>query len=142
MADNLHQQILNDITGGMIYVTGGKINYINPAVEKIFGKTGDEMLNQPFAKIFVGYAENDDFNQIFIDAIENFPRRQENIVQYFNGKIFKYLHMKTSILYDGKKKMGMLILVDDITDVLRLCGVELTLQKIKELNAQLESQRN
>lgn len=142
MAEILHQQILNDVSGGMLYVTGGKISYVNPAIEKIFGKTADTLLNQSFAKIFVDYAENDDFNQIFIDAIEDFSRKHENIVQYFDGKNFKYLHMKTSILYDGQKKMGMLIMIDDITEVLKLCGVELTLQKIKEMNAQLETQKN
>ncbi len=139
MSDILHQNILNDVSGGTLYVASGKINYANPAAEKIFNKTAAEMLNQPFAKIFVDYAENDDFNQIIIDVIEDYSRTHENIVQYFDGKNFKYLHMKTSYLRNKTEKLGILILIDDITEVLKLCGVELSLQKIKELNTQLET---
>lgn len=139
MSDILHQNILNDVSGGTLYVASGKINYANPVAEKIFNKTAAEMLNQPFAKIFVDYAENDDFNQIIIDVIADYSRTHENIVKYFDGKNFKYLHMKTSYLRNKTEKLGILILLDDITEVLKLCGVELNLQKIKELNAQLET---
>lgn len=132
-------KMLDEVSGGTLYIVKGKINYANPAAEKIFNKTSAEMLNNSFAKIFIDYAENDDFNQIIIDVINDFSRTYENIVPYFDGKNFKFLHMKTSILHNGTEKMGIMILFDDISEILKLCGVELNLTKIKELNAQLES---
>ena len=132
-------KMIDEVSGGMLYVVKGKINYLNPAAEKIFNKTSAEILNNSFAKIFIDYAENDEFNQVIIDAISDFSNKHENIIQYFDGENFKYLHTKTSILYNGAEKLGILMLIDDITEVLKLCGVELNLTKIKEMNAQLES---
>ena len=138
MSSVLHEKILHDISGGILYIYGGKINYVNPAAEHILGKSSAAMLNNSFAKIFIEYEENDDFNQIILNAISDFSTPQENIVQYFNGKNFKYLHLKTSILYDGEKKNGILILLDDITELIKLRGVELDLQRVKSLNQQLQ----
>lgn len=138
MENLLHKKILNDISGGILYIKSGKINYVNPAAENILNKSAAEMLNIPFARIFIDYEENDDFNQIILDSIQDYNNVHENIVQYFDGKNFKYLHMKTSIMYDGAEKMGILILIDDITELIKLRGVELDLQRVKDLNKQLQ----
>lgn len=134
----LHEKILNGISGGILYVKDGNIIYANPAAEKILNKDLAEMLNQTFAKIFIDYEENDDFNQIIFDSIQDYANVHENIVQYFDGENFKYLHMKISIMYNGAKKIGILILIDDVTELMKLRGVELDLQRVKELNQQLQ----
>lgn len=134
----LHEKILNGISGGILYVKEGDIVYANPAAEKILNKDLAEMLNQTFAKIFIDYEENDDFNQIIFDAIQDYANAHENIVQYFDGENFKYLHMKISIMHDGGEKIGILILIDDVTELMKLRGVELDLQRVKELNQQLQ----
>ena len=138
MQDLIHEKILNNISGGIIYVRKGSINYVNPAAEIILSKTADEMLNSSFAAVFIDYEENDDFNQIVLDAIIDFNNAHENIVQYFDGENIKYLHIKSSALREDGKKMGILIFIDDITELMKLRGVELDLQRIKELNEQLE----
>ena len=138
MQDLIHEKILNDVSGGIIYVKKGKINYVNPAAIKILNKTFDEMINNSFAKIFIDYEENDDFNQMLLDAVMDYSNVHENIVQYFDGENIKYLHLKSSALREGIKKIGILLLIDDITELIKLRGVELDLQRIKEMNQQLQ----
>jgi diguanylate cyclase (GGDEF)-like protein len=104
----------------------------------ILNKTADEMLNEPFASIFIEYEENDDFNQIIIDAIGDYNNPHEKVVQYFNGENIKYLHIKSSSLRESGEKTGILILMDDITELMKLRGLELDLKRIKEINEQLE----
>ena len=138
MQELLHNKILHDISGGIVYVNGGKISYVNPAAEYILNKTSAEMISKPFAQIFIEYEENDEFNQIILDSIFDFSNQHENIVQYFDGENFKFLHIKTSILYDGLRKMGILLLIDDITELMNLRGLELDLKRLKDLNQQLQ----
>lgn len=138
MQQLIHEKILNNVSGGILYLKKGRINYVNPAAEIILSKTADEMRNEPFASIFIEYEENDDFNQIILDAIGDFKNAHENIVQYFDGENIKYLHIKSSSLRDSGEKIGILILMDDITELMKLRGVELDLQRIKEINHQLE----
>ena len=137
MQNLIHEKILKNISAGTIYVKKGKINYVNPAAEFILGKTSAEMLNKPFAGVFIDYDENDNFNQIVIDAISDYKNAHEKIVQYFDGEKIKHLHIKTSILHDGEQKFGILILMDDITELMKLRGVELDLQRIKDINQEL-----
>ena len=138
MQERIHEKILNNVSGGIICIKKGTINYANPAAEHILNKTSDEMLNKPFAGVFIDYKENDDFNQIVLDSVIDSFNSHENIVQYFNGKEIKYLHMKSSVLRDEDKKIGILILIDDISELMKLRGIELDLQRIKEINEQLE----
>lgn len=138
MQELIHEKILNNVSGGIICIKKGTINYVNPAAEQILNKTSDKMLNKPFAGVFIDYEENDNFNQIVLDSVIDSFNSHENIVQYFNGKEIKYLHMKSSVLRDEGKKMGILILIDDISELMKLRGIELDLQRIKEINEQLE----
>ena len=138
----LHTKILSGVSGGIFYIDKGKISYANPAAENILNKSAAEMLNKTFAEIFVNYAENDDFVQVILDAVYDLSNSHENIVSYFDGEKFKCLHTKTSFLREGSKKMGVFLMIDDVTEVLKLSGVELTLQKIHEMNQELKLQTN
>lgn len=141
MREVIQEKILSNISAGILFVKNGVIQYANPAAEKILNKPFAEMQGNSFAEIFIEYEENDDFNQVVLDSIVDYANAHENVVQYFDGENIKYLHMKTSALREGTQKLGILILLDDITELMKLRGVELDLQKIQELNQQLR-QRN
>lgn len=134
----IQEKILNNISGGILFIKDGVIGYANPAAENILSKTAAEMLNCAFAQIFIGYAENDDFIQIILDAIQDYSNAHENIVQYFDGENIKHLHIKTSVLRENGNGIGILILMDDVTEIMKLRGVELDLKRIQEMNRQLE----
>lgn len=143
MSDNsflIRERILQDISGGILFIKGGKIGYVNPAAAQILNKPAREMIEKPFAQVFMDYEENDDFNQTILDVILDPENTREGIVQYFNGETFKHFHIKTSFLHEGNKKIGILMLLDDITELMKLRGVELDFQKIKELNQELKKE--
>ena len=137
MKELIQEKILNNISGGILFIKDGVIKYANPAAENILNKPFAEMQNNSFATIFIDYGENDDFNQVVLDSIVDYSNAHENVVQYFDGENIKYFHMKSSTLIDGGKKIGILILIDDITELMKLRGIKLDLQKIQELNQQL-----
>ncbi len=139
MKEWIQEKILNNISGGILFIKKGRVQYANPAAEKILNKSFAEMQGNSFAEIFIDYDENDDFNQVVLDSIVDHSNAHENIVQYFDGKNIKYFHIKSSALRDGTEKLGILILLDDITELMKLRGIELDLQKIQELNQQLRA---
>ena len=134
MQNAVYKQILRDISGGVIFIEDGKITYVNPAALAILDKRADELEDVFFAEAFFEYLENDDFNQVVLDAIYDPQNKHESILEYFNGSRKRYLYLKTSPLKDDEK-FGIVILLDDITELISLQGDMLDL---KDLNRQLE----
>ena len=137
-----YREILREMSGGVIYVQNGKILYVNPATLKILGKSESELLNKLFAEIFFEYSENDDFNQMLLEVIYDSSREYEKIVPYFTGAEIKHLHIRTSSLKVDSEMLGIIILVDDVTELMKLRGAALDLEKIRAINRQLSESRD
>ena len=138
----IHREILHDISAGVVYVQKGKILYVNPATLEILGKKESELVNKTFAEAFFEHSENDDFNQMILEVIYDSNSKHEKIVPYFNGEEIKNLHIRTSLLKMDSKPHGIIILIDDVTELMRLRGIELDLEKIKDINRQLSTSRD
>ena len=136
------EKILYDISSGVLYLQKGKILYANPSALKILGKSESDLIDKFFAESFFEYSENDDFNQILLDVIYDSTGKNEKIVQYFTGKEFKNLHIRTSLLKHDSELIGVIILIDDVTELMKLRGIALDLEKIKEINRQLSTSRD
>ncbi|MBR1647373.1 MAG: diguanylate cyclase [Selenomonadaceae bacterium] len=137
-----YSEILREISGGVIYVQSGKILYINPAATKILEKNESDLLDKLFAECFFEYNENDDFNQMLLEVIYDSSREHEKVVAYFTGTQTKHLHIHTSLLKFDSESVGIIILFDDVTELLKLRGVALDLEKIKAINLQLSEARD
>lgn len=137
-----YQEILREMSGGVLFVRKGKILYANPAATKILGKDESELRDKLFAECFFHYRENDDFNQMLLEVIYDSSREHERIVAYFTGTETKHLHIRTSFLKFESENVGIIILIDDVTELLKLRGVALDLEKIKEINRQLSESRD
>lgn len=133
----IFEKILQYISGGVLYIVQGTIVYANPAALEILNKNEDELLNLSFAEVFFEYSENDDFNQMLLDVIYDKNRRHENIVQYFDGQNFRNLHVLSSVL-KNENEFGIVLMMDDVTELLRLRGIALDIDKIKRINEQLK----
>jgi len=136
--ENFYKKILYDISSGVIYLQKGKILYANPSALEILDKKESELVDKLFAESFFDYSENDDFNQMLLEVIYDSNRKHEKIVQYFNGKDFKNLHIRTSSVKFSSELIGIIILLDDVTELMKLRGIALDLEKIKEINRQLK----
>ena len=137
-----YSEILRGISCGVIYIQRGKILYVNPAASEILCKSESELLDRLFAEIFFEYTENDDFNQMLLEVIYDSSREHEKIVPYFTGTTTKNLHLCTSLLKFDSDSSGIIILLDDVTELMKLRGVALDLEKIKAINRQLSELRD
>ena len=137
-----YQEILREMSGGVIFVRKGKILYVNPAATEILGKDESELRDKLFAECFFHYSENDDFSQMLLEVIYDSSREHEKVVAYFTGTATKHLHIRTSFLKFESENVGIIILLDDVTELLKLRGVALDLEKIKEINRQLSESRD
>ena len=137
-----YSEILREISGGVIFVQRGKILYVNPSATEILGKNESDLLDKLFAECFFEYGENDDFNQMLLEVIYDSSREHEKVAPYFTGTATKHLHIHTSFLKIDSENVGIIILLDDVTELLKLRGVALDLEKIKEINRQLSESRD
>ena len=131
----LHKEILRGISSGVIYLQKGEILYVNSSTLKILCKTEEELVGKTFVEAFLGYKENDDFVQMLLEVIYDDTHEYEKIVQYFTGKEIKTLHVKTSSIYS--KKVGIVMLIDDLTELVKLRVMVLDFEEIKKINQQL-----
>lgn len=138
----IYKKILHDISGGVIYVRKGKILYVNPAALEILNKKESELINKTFAESFFEYSENDNFNQMILEVIYDSDDKHEKIVPYFDGVEVKYFHIRTSLLKSDSDSLGVIILINDVTELMRLRGIALDLEKIKAINRQLSESRD
>ena len=135
----IYQTIVSDMTEGLIVIGfDGVITHLNSAAETILDKKEKNLIGKKFAKCFFLYEENDKFNQAILDAIYDKTTSHRNIVPYFNGKSFKELSITTSFLHNNGQKVGIVIVLNDITELVELRDAVKAMERIKKLNSQLE----
>ena len=122
MDETIHSQIsdiiVKDMMEGVIAVNcEGVISYVNKATETILRKTKDQLEGKSVVSAFFGSEVNDEFNQTIMDAIyDRDGAVHEKLVPYYaNGKVVQ-LHMIASILQDKNKKVGVIVVVGDVTE--------------------------
>ncbi len=135
----IRRHILFDMSEGVLTIgLDGRIGLVNPAAEHILGRATDQLIGQKFASCFFEYAENDAFNQTVLDAIYDADSTHENIVSYFTGEETLQLHVKTSFLHDDDgSRVGIVVVLSDISELVELRDAVLAMEKIKRLNDQL-----
>ncbi|MEN6327963.1 MAG: PAS domain-containing protein [Syntrophomonas sp.] len=138
----IYQHIVESMHDGVFTIdNSGTIVTVNSAAAKILEKSGEEILDKKFPEVFVEYPENDDFNQVVLDAVYKSFMSHHKICAYYTGKTLKYLFVTTSLLKitsgDSDKTVGVIVVFSDITELQKLREAEVT-QKIKKLSWNLE----
>ena len=135
----IYQTIVSDMSEGLMVIGfDGIITHLNSAAEVILDKKENDLIGKKFAKSFFLYEENDQFNQAIVDAIYDKTTSHRNIVSYFNGKNFKELSITTSFLHHNGQKVGIVVVLNDITELTELRDAVKAMERIKKLNSQLE----
>ena len=115
------QRIVQDMSEGVLTLgRDGTILYVNPAAEKILNIKADKITKMKFAKAFIRYKENDDFNQAILDALFAPDAAHESLVPYYNGKDIRQLHIVCSFLKNQNTTVGGIIVLGDITELAEL----------------------
>lgn len=135
----IRQRVIGDMSEGlMILGLDGKVVEVNPAACAILNKSAEELVNNPFALSFFEYEENDGFNQTILDAVYEAGVAHKNIVRYYTGEKNKYLSVTTSYLLDGEKKVAVIAVIGDISELYELRDAVKAMERIRSLNEQLE----
>lgn len=135
----IYQTIIADMSEGLMVIGfDGVITHLNDAAEIILDKKKDKLIGKKFAISFIRFKENDEFNQAIIDAIYDRTKTHKNIVSYFNGKDFKQVSITTSFLHNNGEKAGIVVVLNDISELVELRDAVKVMERIKRLNTQLE----
>ena len=116
------QNILESMSIGLIVVDAeGEIVATNPAASSILGYEQKEIRSKRWAELFLERQENEAFNQILIDVVMGERTGMHQEVPYFtpNGQRLQ-LSITSSFLHDRQKIVGLVMLIDDITELYRL----------------------
>ncbi len=135
----IRRSILRDMSEGVMTVGfDGVITSVNPAAGHILGVAPEALVGRYFARCFFEYEENDAFNQTILDAVYDPSAAHEGVAPYFDGKRTRQLHVKTSYLRDGERKIGVIAVLGDISELTELRDAVKAMERIKSLNRQLE----
>lgn len=137
--DILFENIVQDMSEGIITVGfNGIITSVNPEAEKILERTKEELVGVQYAQAFFEYEENDDFNQMILDAVYSKSEMHRGIVTYYTGETLKQVQVTTSYLKDGASTIGVVAVLSDLTELVELRDSIKAMKKIESLNARLE----
>ena len=135
----IRESIIRDMSEGVMTIGfDGVVTYLNPAAERILAREADELVGQSFALCFFEHSENDSFNQMILDAAYDLDRTHEDVVPYFTGEETRQLRVTTSFLHDGGERVGIIVVLSDISELVELRDAVKAMERIKALNGQLE----
>ena len=138
--DVILKSIITDMSEGVMTIGfNGVISHVNPAAEVILGMTAEALVGKSFARCFFEHSENDAFNQCILDAVYDASCAHRNIVPYYSGGIMRYLHITTSYIHENEKRIGVIVVFSDITELNELRDAITAMERIKALNVQLEA---
>ncbi len=132
-------RIIADMTEGILTIGfDGIVAFANPAALAILEKESSELVGWSFGRVFLTDEKNDDFVQCVLDAV--YARRQglESYVDYQTSGGIRQLRIVSSCLRDGGKPVGVVLVISDITELNEMRDAVRAMEKIRELNSQLE----
>ncbi len=122
-----------------LYIEGGTVSAANRAALSLLGKEEDELVGFEFVQAFCEHAENDVFNRIILDAIYDENVSHEKIVPFFDGRKQRSLHVKVSFVKEEGQTLGVVVALDDISDILKLRDDLISIEEAQTLNDRLEA---
>ena len=137
--DIIRKSIITDMSEGVMTVGfNGVISHVNPAAEIILGMKAESFVGKSFAHCFFEHPENDAFNQCILDAIYDASCAHRNVVPYYADGITRQLQITTSYLHENKQPIGVIAVINDITELHEYRDAVKAMERIKELNTQLK----
>lgn len=109
--------ILNSLPVGIAVIDAtGRVVFTNPALSQILGYSEAEFRDQGWGPLLLHNEQNDEFNQVVVDAIQQERVNLTRNVFYdppSGGR--KRLAITSSFLRDGGEVAGVVVLVEDVS---------------------------
>ena len=135
-SDNLViQTILNNAPLGLVVIDPkGEIMLCNAEASSILGVPARELLNRGWGELFLEDERNTDFNQVIFDVIMKEEVEYHRKATYYQpGGSMRRLSLTSSFLHEDDQVAGIVVILDDIT--------ELALSQQREKDLLLENSR-
>jgi len=130
---------MRDMSEGIMTIRfDGVISYLNPAALRILEQSEEELLNRNFGLCFFDHSENDAFTQTVLDAVYDRDHSHDTIVPYYTGAETKQLRVVTSFLTNSTERIGVIVVLSDMTELTELRDAVKAMERIRALNEQLE----
>lgn len=124
--------------GVMVVRFDGVIELANEAALSILEKREEELRGSSFARAFFDGEENDAFIQCVLDAVYEKGRHMESYVPYRTGSSVKQLRIVSSCLLEREMRIGVILVISDITELSEMRDAVRAMERIRGLNQQLE----
>ena len=135
----IRESIMRDMSEGIMTIRfDGVISYLNPAALRILEQSEEELLNRNFGLCFFDHSENDAFTQTVLDAVYDRDHSHDTIVPYYTGAETKQLRVVTSFLTNSTERIGVIVVLSDMTELTELRDAVKAMERIRALNEQLE----
>lgn len=122
ISTDIQQRILRDMHEGVFLLgVNGVIQMTNPALCGILAMEREALEGRKFAQLFFLSEENDDFAQMFLNAVDDKQASHRRVVTYTapDGQR-KDLLVTTSFLRSGERRDGVIGVISDVTDSIRM----------------------
>lgn len=116
----IYGNIVENISDGILLADfDGTIRRINQAAAHILGSSAEKLQGRKLANLLEEDAANDAFFQCIMDAVYT-KKTKSDIVPYLHNGERRQLRMVSSLLVNGTDKIGLVILLSDLTQVVEL----------------------
>ena len=131
----IRKSIFRDLNEGVIILgMDGLIEGVNGAASEMLGIAREDLIGNRFARTFMVGKDNDQFIQTVLDTIYDSDSKHYSIVPYNNGREVRQLYVMTTYLREGEEKIGIAIILSDITEL-----AELKIQYANSITSLLDS---
>jgi len=135
----IQSSIIADMSEGVMAVrSDGVIELANEAALAILEKREEELVGSSIVRAFFDGEENDAFIQSVLDAVYEKDRRRESYVPYRTAQSVKQLRVMSSFLRERGERIGVVLVISDITELTEMRDAVRAMKKIQSLNRQLE----
>jgi len=116
------ENIVESLPLGLLLINPqGEIHIVNSAACRILGYFENELIGKGWAELFFELEENDQFNQVFIDVIQEQTLNLHRSVPYRNrSRETLHLSITTSFLKVKDELQAIVVLIEDETHLYRM----------------------
>ena len=141
---SIQDRVIEDLEEGILVIaSGGTILYANQSASSILCVPLRKLTDNNFSALFIDDPANDGFVQMVLDAVQDREKTHRGIVEYSTGKQKKYLRLGTTYFKDEEtQSYGIIMLLDDLSELMELRDSVKAMKQIRELNDKLEERNH
>ncbi|SEK80430.1 PAS domain S-box-containing protein [Ruminococcus sp. YRD2003] len=118
--ESIYESIIHSMSEGVIVILfDGRIDFCNQAAASAIQRDTSQLVGRSIAELMSESEENDVFFELILDAVYS-KEKVSKTVPFFTDDDLKYLHVTTALLTGTDKEKGLIIVIRDMTEEVKL----------------------